>query len=104
MPPYEKMGLRNGQAARRPLADSKESAFLDCLDGALLGAGTAADTDISIDDVLLVALGDSLDGALIGTGTALDASVSDIESHDFPSNVCLFPLEHLTYLYSSMDF
>jgi hypothetical protein len=88
----------------RPLADSEESAFLDCFDGAVVGAGTAADADIGIDDVLVLAFGDGLDGAVVGAGAALDASVSDIVSHDFPSMYVFISVRELTYLYSSMDF
>jgi hypothetical protein len=66
----------------------KESAFLDSLDGALIGAGAAADANISIDDELLVAFGDCLNGALVSAGTALDASIGDIISHDL-SSICL---------------
>jgi hypothetical protein len=66
---------------RRPKTDT-ELLFLDGLDGAVLSAGAAADTNVGIDDVLLVALGDSLDGAVLGAGAALDASISDLVSHD----------------------
>jgi len=62
-------------------------AFLNSLDGAVLGTGTAADADISIDDELLVALRDSLNGAVLSTSTALDASISNVVSHDIPSNM-----------------
>jgi hypothetical protein len=65
--------------------DSEESAFLDGLYGAVVGAGTAADANVGIDDELLVALGDSLYGAVVSAGTALDASIGNIVSHDFPS-------------------
>jgi hypothetical protein len=65
----------------------EESAFLDSLSGALIGAGAAADTDVGIDDVLVFALGDSFDGALVGTSAALDTSVSNVVSHDIPSNM-----------------
>ena len=72
---------------RRPMAIEAESTFLDSFAGALVGAGAAADTDIGIDDVLVLALGDRLNGALVGTGAALHASVSDFESHGIPSYV-----------------
>jgi hypothetical protein len=65
----------------------RESAFLNCLNGALIGAGAAAHADIGIDDELVFALGDSLDGALVGAGAALNTSISNVVSHDFPSNM-----------------
>ena len=74
---------------RRQTADAEESAFLDSLDGAVVGASATADTNIGIDDVLLIALGDSLNGAVVGAGAALDASVRNDVSHDFPSNLCI---------------
>ena len=58
-----------------------ESAFLDSFGGALIGAGAAGNADISVDDVLAVALRDSLNGALVSAGTASDTSVSDGISH-----------------------
>ena len=70
---------------RRLTAVLEELAFLDSLNGAVVGTSTAADTDIGIDDVLVFALGNSLNGAVVCTSTALDASVSDIVSHDFTS-------------------
>jgi hypothetical protein len=60
----------------------EESAFLDGLDGALIGTGAAADTNVGIDYVLLVAFGDSFHGALVGARAALDASTGDFVSHD----------------------
>jgi hypothetical protein len=66
----------------------KESAFFNSLNRALIGAGTAADADIGINDELLIALRNCLNGALIGAGTALDASISNIVSHDL-SSICL---------------
>jgi hypothetical protein len=65
----------------------EESAFLDSLDRALIGAGAAADANVGIDYVLVFALGDSLDGALVGAGAALDTSVSNVVSHDIPSKL-----------------
>jgi len=65
--------------------DSKESAFLDSLNGALISAGAAADTNVGVDDVLAITLGNSLNGALVGAGAASDTSVSDIVSHDITS-------------------
>ena len=53
----------------------------DSFNGAVVNAGAAANADVGVDDVLLVALGDSLNGAVVGAGAALDASVSDDESH-----------------------
>jgi hypothetical protein len=64
----------------------------DSFNGAVVNAGAAANADVGVDDVLLVALGDSLDGAVVGAGAALDASVSDIVSHDFPSIYVLYAL------------
>ena len=62
-----------------------ESLFYDRFYGAIVNAGAAVYADISIDDVLLVALGDRLDRAVLSTAAALDTSVSNLE-HDFPSN------------------
>ena len=73
---------------RRLTAVLEELAFLDSLNGAVVGTSTAADTDISVDNELVLALRDSLNGAVVGTGAALDASIGDIVSHDFPSNIC----------------
>jgi hypothetical protein len=81
----------------------KESAFLDSLNGAVVGAGAAADANIGIDDVLVLALRDSLDGAVVGTGAALDASIGDIESHDFTSIYVLHGV-FAPYIYSSTVF
>ena len=75
---------------RRLTADSEESAFLDSFSGAVVGTGAAADTNISIDDVLVFALGNSLNGAVVSASAALDASISDIVSHDFPSKYMFF--------------
>ena len=79
----EKIGLC---AWHRPMA--LKLAFLDGLDGALIGTSAAADADIGIDDELLFALRNSLNGALIGAGAALDASVGDTVSHGLTS-ICL---------------
>ena len=70
---------------RRPMARFKESSLFDSFDGALVGAGAAADADIGIDDVEIITLGNSLDGALVGAGAALHASISDFESHGITS-------------------
>ena len=69
-------------------ADSKigESVFLDCFNRTVVDAAAAVDADVSIDDVLLVALSDGLYGAVISAAAALNASVSNDVSHDFPSN------------------
>jgi hypothetical protein len=69
-------------------ADSRigASAFYDCFGGAVVSAAAAFNTDISIDNESLFAFRDSLYGAVIGTGAALNASISDLVSHDFPSN------------------
>ena len=83
---------------RRVTAVSEESAVLVRFRGALLGAGAAANTDIGFDDVLVFTLGDSLDGAVVSAGTALDASISDIVSHDFPSNMCCNAYVLCTYI------
>ena len=64
----------------------EELLFNDCFNGAVLGAGAAVDTQISVDDVLAVTLGDSLNGAVVNTGAAADASIGNSISHDFPSN------------------
>jgi hypothetical protein len=79
--PIEKSACASAQAD----CGFKESAFLNCLDRALIGTSAAADANISIDDELVFALGDCLDGALVSAGTALDASISNIVSHDFTS-------------------
>ena len=82
-----KIGLRShAQADSVP----KGLLFLDGADRALIGAGAAANADISVDDVLLVTLGNSLNRALIGAGAALDTSISNFESHDFTSNNLCF--------------
>ena len=60
----------------------KKLAFLDSLSGALIGAGTAGNADISVDNVLAFALGNSLNGALVGAGAASNTSVSDNVCHD----------------------
>ena len=62
-----------------------ESAFLDCFNGAVVNAGAAVNAQISVDDVLAVALCDSLNGAVVNTSAAANASVSNNVSHDFPS-------------------
>jgi hypothetical protein len=79
-------------------------AFLDGLDGALVGTGAAADADIGVDDELVVALGDCLNGALVSAGAALDASIGDIESHDNTSILICCVGASTSHLYSSMDF
>ena len=86
----EKISLR-GQGLRRLTADVEESAFLDGLDGAVVGAGAAADTNIGIDDESVFTLRDSLDGAVVSAGTALDTSISNLVSHDIPS---IYVFEH----------
>ena len=70
---------------RRPMAIEAESTFLDSFAGALVGAGAAADTDIGIDDVLVLTLGNCLDGTLLSAGAALDTGISDYVSHDITS-------------------
>ena len=85
----------------------EESAFLNGLSGAVVGAGAAADTDIGIDDELVFALGDCFDGAVVGAGAALDTSVSDIVSHDIPSIICISYTKQVkcfVYLYSNTKF
>ena len=78
-------------AGAQAIAIQNESAFLDSFGGALIGAGAAGNADVSVDDVLAVALGDSLNGALIGAGAAGNTSVSNDVSHDTTSKflVCL---------------
>jgi len=49
--------------------------------GAVCSAGAAVDADIGIDDVLGIALRDSLDGAVFGAGAAANASISNFVSH-----------------------
>ena len=63
-------------------------AFLDSFNGALVSTGTAGDTDVSVDDVLVFAFGNSLAGALVSTSAALDASIGDNVSHDITS-ICV---------------
>jgi hypothetical protein len=79
---------QSGNQSAQTDCDSEESAFLDSLSGAVVSASAAADTNISIDDELVFALGDSLNRAVVSTSAALDASISDIVSHDIPSSVC----------------
>ena len=93
---------QSGNQSAQTDCDSEESAFLDSFSGALIGTSAAADTNISIDDVLVFALGDSLNGALVGARAALDTSICDIVSHDFPSNMCF--RHKAMHLYSSMYF
>ena len=101
----EKSGLR---CRKCPTAQAgygcRRLFFLDSFDGAVVGTGTAADADISIDDILLVALRDSFNGAVVGTGAALDASISDLESHDFSSICLLLGILIVMHFYSSMVF
>ena len=75
-------------------ADSKigELAFYDSFSGAVISAAAAIDTNVGVDDISLVAFGNSLNGAVISAGTALNASISNLVSHDFPSNVCIVVL------------
>ena len=93
---------QSGNQRAQTDCDSEESAFLDSFSGAVVGTSAAADTNISVDDVLVFALGDSLNGAVVSAGTALDASIGDIVSHDFPSNMCF--RHKPMHLYSSMYF
>ena len=81
-----------------------ELLFLDSLDRAVVSASAAADADISIDNVLLVALGDSLNGAVVSASAALDASVSTLESHDVSSIMFVIGIANVMHLYSSTDF
>ena len=73
---------------RRLTADSEELAFLDSLSGAVVGTGAAADTNISVDDVLVFALGDSFDGAVVSARAALDTSIGNVVSHSFILHIC----------------
>ena len=50
-------------AGAQAIAIQNESAFLNSFSGALIGAGAAGNADISVDDILAVALRDSLTGA-----------------------------------------
>ena len=79
-----KVGLHCEEAGQADL-NAEELAFLDGFSGALISAGTAADADIGIDDVLVLALGNSLNGALIGAGAALHAGIGNVKSHDVTS-------------------
>ena len=68
---------------------SEELAFLDSFSGAVVSASAAADANISIDDVLVFALGDSLNRAVVSASAALDAGVSNLVCHDYVPP-CLF--------------
>ena len=70
------------QDAGQAVLKLEELGFLNCFGGALFSAGTAADADIGIDDVLVFALRDSLNGALLSAGAALDAGIGNVKSHD----------------------
>ena len=54
----------------------------DSTGGAGIGAGTAGDAGVGVDDVDAVALRDSLSGALAGAGAAGNAGVGDDVRHD----------------------
>ena len=96
--PQLRCSIRSSKIKNQPVqSDSSECTgrlripellFHDCLSGAVISAGAAADADIGVDDVLLVALRDSLDGAVVGTLAALNASISNLVSHD-SSSICL---------------
>ena len=62
--------------------DREKLLLNDSFGGALLSAGAAADTDISVNDKLAVALGNSLDGALLSAGTTNHSSIGNLVSHD----------------------
>ena len=66
----------------RPTSFFGKLLFYDGLNRAVFAALTAANTGVSIDDVLLVTLGDSLDGAVVSASAALDASISNLVCHD----------------------
>ena len=72
-------------------------AFLNSFGGALISAGAAGNADISVDNVLAVALGNSLNGALIGAGAASNTSVSNNECHDIYLQKILFVF-HVIYV------
>ena len=74
-------------AKHRPFSAVKLQ--LDCSDRASVGTGAALDALLSVDDVLLVALGDDAQGAGIGAGAALQASIGNGVSHGF-SSLCLY--------------
>ena len=81
----------------------------DSFGGALLSAGTAADTDIGIDDENAVTLGNSLYGALLSAGTAAQASVSNLVSHDDTSKIIFISSwahikRTVCYYHNNMDF
>ena len=71
-------------------ADSKIGGlvFLDCFNRAVVNAGATVDTDVSVDDILLVALSDSFYGAVISAAAALNASVSNVVSHVISLQLC----------------
>ena len=73
------------KAGQADLIEAEELGFLNCFGGALIRAGTAADADIGIDDVLVLTLGNCLDGTLLSAGAALDTGISDYVSHDITS-------------------
>ena len=74
-----------------------ELAFLYSFGGALISAGAAGNADVSVDDVLAVALGNSLNGALICAGATGDTSVSDDVCHDIYLHKFLFVF-HVIYV------
>jgi hypothetical protein len=82
----KKISLRTESGTQ---AESKngQSAFFDCFNGAVVGASTAADANVGIDDELVFTLGNSLYGAVVGARATLDASIGNFVSHDFPSNM-----------------
>jgi len=55
----------------------KELLLLDSLDGAVLGASAAVDAGVSVDLVMISALGDGLVGANTGAGAAGNAAVGN---------------------------
>ena len=81
----KKQSARREDPAAQTERGSGESVFHNSFDGAVLSAGAAVDTDVSVDLVLAVALSDSFNGAVVNASAAVDASVSDLISHDFPS-------------------
>jgi hypothetical protein len=83
--PPKKICLRTVKPAAQADCGIGESLFYDRFNRAIVDAGAAIYADISIDDVLFVALGDCLNGALISASAALNTSISNLVSHDFSS-------------------
>ena len=81
----KKISLRAGDAGTQADSRIKESAFLDCFNGAVIDTSAAVYAQISVDDILVFALGNSFNGAVVNTSTTLDTRVIDDVCHDFTS-------------------